>query len=205
MRRTRRSGSTAGEALPLQLHIAGPQKGVGPFSRGRALAACAGHCYRPSLPPATRSAVLCLRTGGVTWATRRRRGRRSPRSRSRRRSPSRRGHAIEHELRVGALVVDSGSRCVVVRPTRDTTEPYQVIVAVPSPPRWEDRLEGLSHVSLTARGSSGFIEHVHIKPLARQVPIRRRTEPATSLWRRPISGPHPHVTRVGWMGTSAIG
>ena len=64
MRRTRRSGSTAGEALPLQLHIAGPQKGVGPFLRGRALAACAGHCHRPSLPPATRSAVLCLRTGG---------------------------------------------------------------------------------------------------------------------------------------------
>jgi hypothetical protein len=37
MRRTRRSGSTAGEALLLQLHIAGPQKGVGPFSRRRAL------------------------------------------------------------------------------------------------------------------------------------------------------------------------
>ena len=32
MRRTRRSGSTAGEALPLQLHIAGPQKGVGSLS-----------------------------------------------------------------------------------------------------------------------------------------------------------------------------
>jgi hypothetical protein len=36
MGRTRRSGNTAGEALPLQLHIAGPQKGVGPFSRRRA-------------------------------------------------------------------------------------------------------------------------------------------------------------------------
>jgi hypothetical protein len=32
MGRTRRSGSTAGEALLLQLHIVGPQKGVGPFS-----------------------------------------------------------------------------------------------------------------------------------------------------------------------------
>ena len=32
MGRTRRSGSTAGEALPLQLHIAGPQKGVGSVS-----------------------------------------------------------------------------------------------------------------------------------------------------------------------------
>jgi hypothetical protein len=31
MRRTRRSGNTAGEALPLQLHIAGPQKGAGSF------------------------------------------------------------------------------------------------------------------------------------------------------------------------------
>jgi hypothetical protein len=30
---TRRSGNTAGEALPLQLHIAGPQKGVGSLSR----------------------------------------------------------------------------------------------------------------------------------------------------------------------------
>ncbi len=34
MGRTRRSGRTAGEALPLQLHIAGSQKGVGPFSNG---------------------------------------------------------------------------------------------------------------------------------------------------------------------------
>jgi hypothetical protein len=32
MGKTRRSGRTAGEALPLQLHIAGPQKGVGSFS-----------------------------------------------------------------------------------------------------------------------------------------------------------------------------
>jgi hypothetical protein len=33
MGRTRRSAHTAGEALPLQLHIAGPQKGVRSFSR----------------------------------------------------------------------------------------------------------------------------------------------------------------------------
>ena len=32
MRRTRRSGSTAGEALPLQFHIAGPQKSAGSVS-----------------------------------------------------------------------------------------------------------------------------------------------------------------------------
>jgi hypothetical protein len=54
-------------------------------------------------------------------ATRRRRGRRNPRSRSRRRSPSRRGHAIEHELRVGPVVLGSGSRGSVVRPTRETS------------------------------------------------------------------------------------
>lgn len=32
MRMTRRSGQTAGEALPLQFHIVGSQKGVGPLS-----------------------------------------------------------------------------------------------------------------------------------------------------------------------------
>jgi hypothetical protein len=51
MRRTRRSGNTAGEALLLQLHIAGPQKGVGSFSGRRALAAYAGRSHRPSIPP----------------------------------------------------------------------------------------------------------------------------------------------------------
>ena len=35
MGKARRSGRTAGETLPLQLHIAGPQKGVGPLSRTR--------------------------------------------------------------------------------------------------------------------------------------------------------------------------
>jgi hypothetical protein len=59
MGKTRRSGQTAGEAMPLQLHIAGPQKGVGSFSRRHALAACAGR-RRTSIPPATRSAVGCL-------------------------------------------------------------------------------------------------------------------------------------------------
>ena len=78
--------------------------GVGSFSGRRALAACTGHSRRPSMPAATRSAILCLRAGGVTWATRPRRGRRNPRSPSRRRSPSSRGHAIEHELRHGAEI-----------------------------------------------------------------------------------------------------
>src|SRR5450759_110910 len=32
-----------------------------------------------------------------------------------------------------------------------------VIGAVPSPPWWEDRLEGVSHVSLTDRGSRAWI------------------------------------------------
>jgi hypothetical protein len=35
---TRRSGNTAGEALPLQFHIVGPQESVGPFFGRRALA-----------------------------------------------------------------------------------------------------------------------------------------------------------------------
>jgi hypothetical protein len=39
---TRRSGNTAGEALPLQFHIVGPQKSVGPFFGRRALAPGAG-------------------------------------------------------------------------------------------------------------------------------------------------------------------
>jgi hypothetical protein len=70
---------------------------------GHSLAAVPSRLARPQpqavLPPATRLApTLANRRCHV--ATRRRRGRRNPRSRSRRRSPSRRGHAIEHELRV---------------------------------------------------------------------------------------------------------
>ena len=53
MGRTRRSGNTADEALPLQLHIVGPQKGVGPFFRRRALAAGAGRSGRLSFLGAT--------------------------------------------------------------------------------------------------------------------------------------------------------
>jgi hypothetical protein len=49
MGRIRRSGHTAGEALPLQLHIAGPQKGVGSFCRCRAFAPCVGRSRRPSI------------------------------------------------------------------------------------------------------------------------------------------------------------
>jgi hypothetical protein len=109
MGRTRRSGHTAGEALPLQLHIAGlTTVGVGSFSRRRALAACAGRSRRPSMSAATRSAVLCLRAGGVTWATRRRRGRRNPRSRNRRRDP-----------RVVPYLTHSSCRCSVPRAIRD--------------------------------------------------------------------------------------
>jgi hypothetical protein len=72
MRRTRRSGSTAGEALPLQLHIAGPQKGVGPFSRGRALVAGAGsrasRCSHrvDSCRPDLSTAEPLLRPPGIT-------------------------------------------------------------------------------------------------------------------------------------------
>ena len=53
MGRTRRSGNTAGEALPLQFHIAGLQKGVGSFSAAvvpsrLAQATAAGHpCQQP--------------------------------------------------------------------------------------------------------------------------------------------------------------
>jgi hypothetical protein len=72
MRRTRHSGRTAGEALLLQLHIAGPQKGAGSFSRRRALrlAQAAG----PSTPAATRSrcrapAGVCVRACGLARAT----------------------------------------------------------------------------------------------------------------------------------------
>jgi hypothetical protein len=46
MGRARRSGH-AGEALPLQFHIAGPHRGVGSSSRRRAFAACAGQSRRP--------------------------------------------------------------------------------------------------------------------------------------------------------------
>ena len=55
---TRRSGNTAGEALPLQLHIVGPQKGVGPFFRRRALAGGADRSGRPSFLEATPLRVL---------------------------------------------------------------------------------------------------------------------------------------------------
>jgi hypothetical protein len=55
MGRTRRSGSTAGEALPLQLHIAGPQKGVGRFS-----APCPrGLCSRRLVHPSGHAVCLC--------------------------------------------------------------------------------------------------------------------------------------------------
>lgn len=63
---------------------------------GHSLAAVSSGLHRPQPQAvhaaATRLAVPCLRAGGVTWATRRRRGRRNPRSRSRRRSLSRREH-----------------------------------------------------------------------------------------------------------------
>jgi hypothetical protein len=59
MRKTRRSGLTASEAQPLQLHIAGPQKGVGSLSVGRPLAARAGCGHRRPFQ-AIRSAVLSL-------------------------------------------------------------------------------------------------------------------------------------------------
>jgi len=53
MGRTRRSGHTAGEALPLHLHIAGNKKGVGSFSPRRApgpgrAAAVGRPCQQPS-------------------------------------------------------------------------------------------------------------------------------------------------------------
>jgi hypothetical protein len=50
MRRTRRSGQTAGEALPLQFHIVGSQKGAGPLNRRRA----------PSLAPRQPQAVHAM-------------------------------------------------------------------------------------------------------------------------------------------------
>jgi hypothetical protein len=59
MGRTRRSGHTADEALPLQLHIVGLQKSVGPISCRLALATHAGRGRRPPIPAATRSSYAC--------------------------------------------------------------------------------------------------------------------------------------------------
>jgi hypothetical protein len=61
------------------------------------------HRPRPQtvMPAATHSAGVFLRAGGVAWATRRRRGRWSPRSRNRREGLLRKGNAIEHELVLG--------------------------------------------------------------------------------------------------------
>jgi hypothetical protein len=59
MGRTRRSGRTAGEALLLQLHIAGSQKGVGPFSNRRASVACAWPQPQTVPPGAMPLAILC--------------------------------------------------------------------------------------------------------------------------------------------------
>ena len=67
MGRTRRSGHTAGEALPLQLHTAGPHKGgrrvilSPPCPRGLPGHSRGPSCHQP------RGWALRLRTGGVMW------------------------------------------------------------------------------------------------------------------------------------------
>ena len=80
---------------------------------GHSLAAVPSRLARPQpgavLPPATRlGPTLANRRCHV--ATRRQRGRRNPRSRSRPRSPSRRGHAISHELRSEAVTAPACRR-----------------------------------------------------------------------------------------------
>jgi hypothetical protein len=65
-----------------------------------------------------------------------------------------------------------------------------VTVVVPSPPWWEDRLEGVSHVRLTARETIGKDRHPYPVP-ASLVKIDKDLDGLS--YRRPIIVPGPLV------------